>query len=157
MQTLDTIFKYKPPFARIVAHCRLRIYKHDGKTIFLLTELPDNPGMSVTNAVELIATWLLNDHKLDPSEVFFIEHCPSGPDRDETYDQVSLNCTQRFPLDGKRSPWVAETPNWRRITLEEVEIMTGDNFSPMNQALTDLGFKTVDGRDFDDWDAWEEM
>jgi hypothetical protein len=156
MQTLDTTFTYKPANAGIEARCRLRAYAHDGKAIFLLTELPDNPGMSVTNAIDQIATKLLAQYMVEPSEAIFIEHYPADSARpQDTYDEVTLNCRQRATLDGKHHPWIAENPQWRRLTLEEVEIVTGANLSPMNRALADFGLETADGRDFDDWDAWE--
>lgn len=114
--------------------------------------------MSVTNAIDQIATFLINDNKVDPADCIFIEHYPADSARpQDTYDHVSLNCRQRATLDGQRHPWIAESPQWRRLTLEEVEIVTGANLSPMNRALADFGLETVDGRDFDDWDAWEEL
>jgi hypothetical protein len=153
---IDKTYHYTPPNAGIEAHCRLRVYNHNGKFVFLLTELPDNPGMSVTNAIDIIATKLLAEYMISPHEAAFIEHYPADASRpQDTYDYVSLNFQQRAVFNSHNYPWFAENPTWRRMTIEEVEIATGANFSPMNRALADFGLETADGRDFDDWDAWE--
>lgn len=150
MQKRDTAFRYKPQNAGIEARCRLRVYQESGKTIFLLTELPENPGMSVTNAADQIATWLVADNNVKPENAIFIEHYPADDTRpQDTYDLINFTWGER---QGK---WYATIPQWRRLTLEEAEILTGANLSPMNRALADFGLETVDGRDFDDLDAWE--
>ena len=35
---IDTTHLYKPPWAGIQAHCRLRIYDHPGRTVVMVTE-----------------------------------------------------------------------------------------------------------------------
>jgi hypothetical protein len=43
-------------------------------TVIILTEPPGNPGISVTNGVEQIATALCRKHSIDPHSVTWIEH-----------------------------------------------------------------------------------
>src|SRR6266567_3180108 len=38
--------------------CRIRVFKEDDRRVVIATELPDNPGTSITNAAEMIATEL---------------------------------------------------------------------------------------------------
>ncbi len=48
----DTRYTYQPPgYSRQVQY-GLRLYAHRGRQYVILTELPDNPGLSITNAAE---------------------------------------------------------------------------------------------------------
>lgn len=117
---MDTLFSYKPdPFHR-EARCRIRFYQHDGQQVVVATELSDNPGMSVTNAAEDIATQLVAQYGLDVDRLVWIEHY-WYPDEGHSFDQV------RFTWDNGK----ASQPRWRRLTFEEAERLTGDD------ALTD--------------------
>jgi hypothetical protein len=56
--------------------CRVRIFVSDGSELdvpvaVVVTELRDNPGQSVTNAIERIVGEILHAHSLDPSELDF--------------------------------------------------------------------------------------
>ncbi len=113
---VDAIFPYKPSHSGIHAKCRVRIYP---PPVVVVTELPDNPGMSVTNYAEELATLILQEHGLDALRTVWIEHYPAWAeeDRPETFDLV------RFTWDGERYT----RPEWRRLMLEEVERLTGDD------------------------------
>lgn len=152
---LDTRHHYKPPWSGIHARCRLRIYVHNQQTVVLLTELPDNPGMSVTNWAAELATDIATRYKLDPNKTIWIEHYPAGAERSATFDQVRFAWGKPAKLWQQQYALAADTPYWQRLTLEEVEIATGANLAGLNQLLAELGLETADGRDFDDWDAWE--
>jgi hypothetical protein len=126
---VDTEFRYKPPH-HIEAHCRVRIYSatggYDGedRTVVVISEAADNPGMSVTNASEDIATKIVQVFNIDPARTRWIEHYPQEAwryhGREEikpaTYDEVF------YSWRGLE----AREPNWRRIPLEEIEILTGE-------------------------------
>jgi hypothetical protein len=63
------------------AHCRLRVWTAPGKRpVVCLTELADNPGMSVTNAIEKIVA--LVRPMIDGPEPIWIEQGQDWGDRD---------------------------------------------------------------------------
>jgi len=98
--------------------CRLRVYRGDGgDAVVIATELPANPGTSVTNAAESLAldTWLRLGR---PSPFTWIEHYPQrGKRRNlaETFDRVDFVLTQRG----------FERPTWTRMTRDQVEQLVG--------------------------------
>ncbi len=57
-------FRYRSPHNRIGAVCAVRVKTGPFGVAVLLTELPDNPGMSVTNASETLATEVLTRLRL---------------------------------------------------------------------------------------------
>ena len=59
------------------AHCHLRILQNDQETLVIATELASNPGKSITNAAEIIATDVVKRWQLDPHKTQFIEHYTS--------------------------------------------------------------------------------
>lgn len=81
-----------------------------GPNVVMFTELPDNPGMSVTNAFEIIAEQWVARTGIDPSSTIWIEHYPEEP----TFDLVGL--TWRW----RAGHWTAEDPGWRRVSREFV-------------------------------------
>src|SRR5687767_2077264 len=117
-KTIDYILTYNHDRAR----CRVRIYsERDGPRTAILTELPENTGMSITNASEEIATMLAARWQLDPKTTAWVEHYPpeawrEEERRDETFDEI------HYTWDSNKT---ADTPRWRRLTIEEVERMTG--------------------------------
>jgi hypothetical protein len=66
------------------ACCGLRIMRDEQQTIVVLTELPENRRMSVTNAAEEIATEVRREFGLDPDQTRWIEHYP---ERQYTYTE----------------------------------------------------------------------
>lgn len=79
------------------AFCGVSIY-HTGDDIavVVLTELPDNPGSSVTSCVERIATRVYHAflRTIEPASIIWVEHNPARPGGiKETFDVVSLAWT----------------------------------------------------------------
>lgn len=110
---IDTVLHYRNPVLHTPARCGLRLLQSDAGALVILTELPDNPGMSVTNASEEIASLVATRYDLDPASTTWIEHYPPRPgiDRAETYDEITYTWTGR----------TASAPHWRRIAGETVE------------------------------------
>jgi len=78
--------------AGIRSRCRVRLYlPYDDKdaAVVICSELPDNPGTSVTNAAEQIAAEIIVGFRL-PAPPVWIEHCPLEvtDGRDETFELV---------------------------------------------------------------------
>jgi len=120
------IFHYAPRRSGIEARCEVAIRRsgrlqHSGAVV-MLTELPGNPGMSVTNAFEYIATQVLRQNRLHPGRVIWIEHYPErGRDLPETFDLVTLEWSEE--PDG----WTASHPDWQRISGELVAELLGES------------------------------
>lgn len=106
----DDEFPFKG-FHGCESKCGLEILHEGDKATVTLTELPDNPGTSVTNAVEIIATEVYKRFLpgLPPENIRWIEHYPArGDSRDplpETFDEVTLS------FDGQRY----HSPKWTHI------------------------------------------
>jgi len=101
-----------------------QVYQDDedcGHYVVIVTELPDNEGTLVTNAIENIARQVASTIKA--SSIFWIEHYPAAKRRfnrrEETFDQVFF-LTQRLG----ESPLFLH-PQWRRMDWAEVERLIG--------------------------------
>jgi hypothetical protein len=124
---LHTIYEYGPKKrdAADRARCFVRIWDSVEAVVVMLTELPDNPGMSVTNACEDIATRIVQDFGIDLQRTRFIEHYPEektlhyGTEhvRKETFDEIF------FTWDSKGR---ADEPHWKPLTKGEVERLVGE-------------------------------
>jgi hypothetical protein len=70
-------FSYNPhrfPEGRNESTCHLFVIKDAEKALVIATELKENPGMSVTNSSEALATLCAAQFTLDPERTTFIEH-----------------------------------------------------------------------------------
>lgn len=107
----------------VQAVCGLCIVRDGEQIVVVLTELPHNHGMSVTNAAEEIATQVRQSFGLDPDQTRWIEHYPEQQHRirsrvhtePPTYDKVI------FTWDNYK----ASEPTWQRLSGEEGEVLLG--------------------------------
>jgi hypothetical protein len=92
--------------------------RSDGKYVFVGTELPDNPGTSVSNYAEHLATAMLGQYGLKPDQVIWIEHYPEARGRrKEDFDLVQFLAVEGEPF---------RMPAWTRITEQAVrELIVG--------------------------------
>lgn len=96
------------------AICRVQIFeniKKPGDAFVILTELPDNPGTSVTNGIEIIARQIARDFDIDPAAVW-VEHYLAGDhrgDAPETFDLVVFD-----------RPAFYNSPRWAPISWDIV-------------------------------------
>ena len=101
------------------SYCDIEVHQRsDGKYVFVATELPDNPGTSVTNYAEQLATAMRTQYALKPGDVIWIEHYPEAKDRrKEDFDLVRF-----LGMEGDSF----RTPVWTRITEKAVnELIAG--------------------------------
>ena len=101
------------------SYCDIEVHQRsDGKYVFVATELPDNPGTSVTNYAEQLATAMRTQYALKPGDVIWIEHYPEAKDRrKEDFDLVRF-----LGMEGDSF----RTPVWTRITEQAVnELIAG--------------------------------
>lgn len=121
MKRTDTIHNYRHPTTRAPARCRLRIYDTDAGAVVVLTEIADNPGISITNTAEELATEITAAYDLDPAAAAWIEHYTPDSYREpntrfETFDRIT------FTWKGK----TASAPQWRRLAGEELRDLLPD-------------------------------
>ena len=85
----------------------------------IMTERDDNPGPSVTNASEYIATRVMKDMKFNPGLCSFVEHYDRTDRRDciPTWDKVS------YKWVNTEKGWNASSPSWSPIAGSQVEII----------------------------------
>lgn len=97
------------------ARCRVRI---SGNTV-IATELPDNPGMSITNAAASVAMQVCQYYEIPLARLIWIEHYPGEPDHEETFDLVHFDFS-----DGLLS-----VERWQRLSINEAEQLFGERLS----------------------------
>lgn len=105
---VDTIYQMHVSLATC-CRCRLRIYRCDGIDVVILTELADDMQVSVSSVIAELVRRVQTDYTLDDTTLY-IEHIDYVP---PMFDLV----------DTSKTP-----PRWRRLTVEEVERLTGDFF-----------------------------
>jgi len=125
----DYIRPYKDAGGRR-ARCRVRIYLPDDvrdSVVVICSELPNNPGGSITNSAEAIAAGVIRANRLS-TPLVWIEHWPKeSTDGEETFDLVtfsSYEVTERAPYLGESRAWIGE-PTWKTLDRATVEVLVG--------------------------------
>jgi hypothetical protein len=102
----DYIHPYKDAGGR-PSHRRIRIYLPDDvrdAPVVVCSELPNNPGGSITNSAEAIAAGVMQANELS-TPLVWIEHWPKETtDVEETFELVvfsSYEVTERMPYLGE--------------------------------------------------------
>jgi hypothetical protein len=121
----DYIHPYKDAEGRH-AHCRVRIYlpkdMHDVPVV-ICSELPNNPGGSITNSAEVIAAGVIQANEL-PTPLVWIEHWPKETrDVEETLFS-SYEVVERAPYLGETRAWIGNAI-WKTLDRASVEILVG--------------------------------
>ena len=96
------------------SHCRLRIFRDGATVVAIVTEMPDNPGTSVTNAIEILDLKICTECACTPSTFMLFE---SYPDQDDL-DLVRFHKVSTNPLE-------FSNPYWKRYTKVHVEGLLG--------------------------------
>ena len=110
----DYIHPYKDA-GRRPAHCRVRIYLPDDMhdvPVVICSELPNNPGGSITNSAETIAAGVIRAHEL-PTPLVWVEHWPeeSTDGGAETFDLVAFSS---YKVEERALPRGDEGMAWGR-------------------------------------------
>lgn len=122
---VDFVFHYRPHGLR-EGYCRVQLFAASQGAVILLTELPGNPGQTVINAAEWIATALTRQYQLDPQQTIWAEHQvdrnqanrPPDPSLDEYYDQMTFQWARG--ADGWQASDVAWSHHSSAAWLEEL-------------------------------------
>jgi hypothetical protein len=127
--TSDYIHPYKDAGGR-PAHCRVRIYHPDDPgdaLVVICSELPNNPGGSITNSADVIAAGVIRAHEL-PTPLVWIEHWPKeSADEQETFELVdfsSFEVVERAPYVGETRAWIGDA-TWKGLDRATVEMLVG--------------------------------
>jgi hypothetical protein len=126
----DYIHPYKDAGGR-PARCRVRIYLPEyvrDAPVVICSELPNNPGGSITNSVEVIAAGVIQANKL-PAPLIWIEHVPeeSTNGGEETFELVvfsTYEVTERAPYLGETRTRIGQA-TWKALDRASVEVLVG--------------------------------
>ena len=113
------------------AHCRVRIYLPDDMRddpVVICSELPNNPGGSITNSAEVIAAGVIRANEL-PTPLVWVEHWPeeSTDGGEETFELLvfsSYEVTERAPYLGETRTWMGDA-TWKPLDRASVEVLVG--------------------------------
>lgn len=100
-------WEYPNGVYRTTGVCRLAVFRDATRFLCVVSELDDNPGMSVTNAAEAINDKLRREYGDD---VVQIEHYPRGI-RPHSFDLVTVT---------------GGTAGWRHLPSSAVGMLIGD-------------------------------
>jgi hypothetical protein len=111
------------------AYCRVRIYLPDERPdapLVICSEVPNNPGGSVTSSAEVIAAGVIRANEL-PTPLVWIEHWPveSTDEGEEAFELVvfsSYEVTERAPYLGETRARVGAA-TWKRLDRTTVQVL----------------------------------
>jgi hypothetical protein len=125
----DHIHPYKDAGGR-TARCRVRIYLPDDvrdAPVVICSEVPNNPGGSITNSAEVIAAGVIRANEL-PTPLVWIEHWPEeSTEGQETFELVvfsSYEVVERAPSLGEGRAWIGDA-TWKTLDRAAVELLVG--------------------------------
>ncbi len=118
----DTTFSYQVEGHPDAAQCRLRVFEQGDRAVVLATALPDQPGPSITEVAEVLATQVAEQYSLDPEQIVWIEHYPEAQ-RPEFGGELPGGTFDLVEFTWEDSQ--AQRAVWSPLTREEVEVMTG--------------------------------
>ena len=125
----DYIHSYKDAGGSPV-RCRVRIYLPEDvldAPVVVSSELPNNPGGSITISAEVIAAGVIRANEL-PTPLVWIEHWPKeSTEGQESFELVvfsSYELTQRAPYLGETRAWIGEA-TWKTLDRTAVELLVG--------------------------------
>ena len=93
----------------------------------ICSEVPNNPGGSITNSADMIAAGVIQAHEL-PTPLVWIEHWPEeSADEQETFELVvfsSYEVEERAPYLGETRARIGDAA-WKRLDRPTVEVLVG--------------------------------
>jgi hypothetical protein len=97
--------------------------------VVVCSELPNNPGGSITNSAETIAAGVIRTNEL-PTPLVWIEHWPEETtEGQETFELVvfsSNEVVERTPYLGETRAWIGDA-TWKTLDRTAVELLVGEN------------------------------
>ena len=113
------------------ARCRVRIYLPDDMRdapVVVCSELPNNPGGSITDSAEAIAAGVIRANEL-PTPLVWIEHWPKEATDgvEESFELVvfsSYKVEESMPYLGETRAWRGDA-TWKPLDRATVEVLVG--------------------------------
>ena len=113
------------------SRCHVRIYLSEevrDAPVIICSEVPNNPGGSITNSAEAIAAGVIRANKL-PTPLVWIEHWPeeSTEGGAETFELIvfsSYEVVDRAPYLGETRARIGDA-TWKRLDRTIVEVLVG--------------------------------
>ena len=99
--------------------CGLEVLNHQGFTLVIVTELDDNPGVSVTNFAEHLATQVCRDFKVDPMKLVWVEYYPEVGKRPYLFPAHWDTATFEFNIPGGH----IRRPVWARVPEPQLQAL----------------------------------
>lgn len=105
-----------------IALCRLQMLRKGDTALVMFTELEDNPGTSVTNASEKLATMVVQEFELAPHKCLFVEHYPADrlTGKGETYSIVNYEWEN---ADRAKGMPVAREASWEHLEAPDASAL----------------------------------
>jgi hypothetical protein len=95
--------------------------------VVICSELPNNPGGSITNSADVIAAGVIRANEL-PTHLVWIEHWPEeSADGQETFDLVvfsSYEVAERATYLGETRARIGDA-TWKHLDRASVEVLVG--------------------------------
>lgn len=117
------------------AVCRIRVYERSNNApVVIASELPENPGTSITNMCEFLAAEVIAKHlpavfeSTDPEPVIWIEQYPRDPHNTklpEFTKATFTNYTPHVEWLGRSKRLRIGQPQWSHLEREQVEQLVG--------------------------------
>lgn len=104
----DYTLEWCPSGTRIYSRCQVQLFQSvrsrsdREEVVIIITELSNNPGRSITNGAEQIASLILLQHNLKAFNVKFIEHYIRKAPEPDTWDLLSFNIVRGQLIAGPR-------------------------------------------------------
>lgn len=97
--------------------CGLEIYRQPSKSVMVVvTELDDNPGTSITNVAEHLATAVCRDKGISPQKLTWVEHYPLSRFNNGPHWSIVT-----FDFDWQAGRFT--NPDWVYVKPEEIEAL----------------------------------
>ena len=112
---------YRDDLGRL-CRCDLHVYRDGNAAVVVASERADNPGSSITNSYENLATGVWQKMGLSLDQVMWVEHYAAqsyGVRIEETFDWVTFGLR-----DGR-----LVSPKWRPGSRDELEQLIGQSFT----------------------------
>jgi hypothetical protein len=118
---LGTFIHNYEGYGKCKSKCKVYMVSEGQLTHFCFEELDDNPGTSITNMSEHLATQMIEKFNLKPYQCFFYETYPhSGKDR--SFDEIKYT----WIIDESPKPIIlkATKPQWKFSDKHEIFELT---------------------------------
>lgn len=102
---VDTEYAFHNTVNKIQSICEIEVSKQERHQYVIVTEIPDNPGMSICNAFEDLFKSVVKQFKLDPENLIWVERWPKWTRLEGGYDQDEERWARVHHRNGYNPHW----------------------------------------------------